>query len=156
MYSASWAITACCGSKARRSTRSGVDPPGPRQRLAGHRGGRASEPLALAAGAEEPENSRSDAPQVDAAAGTAGFYVELPNELRAIPAASGGWSGSIGSTAPGSAWKFACRRSYAPVGAEVPIAAVADDGLNHYVFQVSGNTFVRRAVQVLDATKISS
>ena len=29
---------------------------------------------------------RDIAPQIDAAAGSAGFYVELPNELRAIPA----------------------------------------------------------------------
>jgi multidrug efflux pump subunit AcrA (membrane-fusion protein) len=93
---------------------------------------------------------RDLAPQVDAAAGSAGFYVELPNELRAIPSGDAETERIDWVYRPGQRVEIRVPAQLITGALKVPVAAVAEDGLNHYVFQVSGNTFVRRPVQILE------
>lgn len=93
---------------------------------------------------------RDLAAQVDAAEGAAGFYVELPNELRTIPAAADEKDRIDWRFRPGQRVEIRVPLQRIPNALKLPVAAVAEDGLNHYVFQVSGNTFVRRPVQVLE------
>jgi multidrug efflux pump subunit AcrA (membrane-fusion protein) len=93
---------------------------------------------------------RDIAPQVDSAASAAGFYVELPNELRAIPSSGDDPERIDWVYRPGQRVEIRVPAQLIPGALRVPLAAVAEDGLNHYVFQVSGNTFVRRPVQVLE------
>lgn len=93
---------------------------------------------------------RDIAPQIDAAAGSAGFYVELPNELRAIPSGGAEPERIDWVYRPGQRVEIRVPAQLIAGALKVPVAAVAEDGLNHYVFQVSGNTFVRRPVQILE------
>jgi multidrug efflux pump subunit AcrA (membrane-fusion protein) len=92
---------------------------------------------------------RDIAPQVDAAAGSVDFYVELPNELLNVPAQGDAPRRVDWKFRPGQRVELRVPTKLIPGVLTVPVAAVAEDGLNHYVFQVSGNTFVRRPVHVL-------
>jgi multidrug efflux pump subunit AcrA (membrane-fusion protein) len=76
--------------------------------------------------------------------------VELPNELRAIPSGDAETERIDWVYRPGQRVEIRVPAQLITGALKVPVAAVAEDGLNHYVFQVSGNTFVRRPVQILE------
>jgi multidrug efflux pump subunit AcrA (membrane-fusion protein) len=93
---------------------------------------------------------RDLASQVDAVEGAAGFYVELKNELRAIPSAEGEADRIDWLFRPGQRVEIRVPLKLRPNALQVPIAAIAQEGLNHYVFRVRGDSFQRYPVKVLE------
>ena len=89
------------------------------------------------------------APQVDVEARSARFYVQLVNHLNRIDPASGDTSRLDWAFRPGQRMELHVPLVQFDKCLKVPVEAVARDGLDNYVFQVSGTVFLRRPVQVL-------
>ncbi|MCA9270318.1 MAG: hypothetical protein KDA41_17675 [Planctomycetales bacterium] len=87
--------------------------------------------------------------KVDAASRSVRFYVDLTNSLRGDPDAADPMRRVDWLYRPGQRMELRIPLERVPDALKVPVEAVARDGLDNYVFQASGNTFVRRRVQVL-------
>ena len=94
------------------------------------------------------------APKIDAESRSAPFYVELTNELRTLGHPQEGQADEPSrldwTFRPGQRMELRVPVSQIEDCLRVPLAAIAEDGLDRYVFQVSGATFVRRPVTVLE------
>ena len=90
------------------------------------------------------------APMVDVEARAARFWVEIKNELRELPAAVNQSPRIDWAFRPGQRMELRVPTELLPGALKVPIEAIAQDGLNFYVFQVLGkNSFKRHPVHVL-------
>lgn len=85
--------------------------------------------------------------EMDAQSRSARFFVPLENEL--IETSTGGQSvRPEWRFRPGQRMELRVPAALLEDSLKVPVEAVARDGLDNYIFQVSGNTFVRRKVTV--------
>ena len=94
------------------------------------------------------------APRIDVESRSAPFFVALENQLRTLrqPAdmTDEGAARLDWTFRPGHRMELRVPVSQVEDVLIVPVEAVAEDGLDHFVFQVSGNTFVRKPVRVVE------
>ena len=88
-------------------------------------------------------------PQVDSQSRSTPFYITLQNKLQEIPTADGEATRVDWVHRPGRRMELRVPTKRESGALKVPVAAVAEDGPNFYVFQASGNSFHRRRVEVL-------
>jgi len=87
--------------------------------------------------------------KVEAQSRAAKFYIELQNDLREVPETETMTRREEWKFRPGQRMELRVPVARISDALKVPLDAVAEEGLNQFVFQGSGNTFIRRPVRVL-------